>query len=163
MIRLSFFILLLLLMSPVALFGQKAHLIHFSDAERYWKNEHPDTLLIVNFWATWCKPCVAELPYFEKIQQEYAHQKVKVILMSLDYPDVLKSRVNPFIQKKKIKSEVWLMHESNPNDWIDSVDSGWSGAIPATLIVKPNGVYAGFYEAPLDYLELKTIIHPLIP
>jgi thiol-disulfide isomerase/thioredoxin len=164
MIRFCFsFLLLLLLLIPIASNAQKAQLYSFSEAEQYWKNKHADTLLIVNFWATWCKPCVAELPYFEQIQQEFAQQKVKVILLSLDYPDVLKSRVIPFIQKKKLKSEVWLMNESNPNDWIDAVDSGWSGAIPATLIVKPDGTYAGFYEESLDYLKLKTIIQPLLP
>jgi len=163
MIRLCFSILVILLGNPIASFGQQAQLVRFSEAERYWKNGHADTVLIVNFWATWCKPCVAELPYFEQIQQEYAHKKVKVIFMNLDYPDVLESRVNPFIINKKLKSEVWLMQESNPNDWIDSVDTGWSGAIPATLIVKPDGTYAGFYEESLDYLKLQTIIQPLLP
>jgi len=163
MIRLCFSILVILLGNPIASFGQQAQLVRFSEAEQYWKNGHADTLLIVNFWATWCKPCVEELPYFEQIQQEYAHKKVKVIFMSLDYPDVLESRVNPFIINKKLKSEVWLMQESNPNDWIDSVDTGWSGAIPATLIVKPDGTYTGFYEESLDYLKLKTIIQPLLP
>src|SRR5215216_2909137 len=58
-----------------------------------------DTLYIVNFWATWCKPCVAELPDFEKINQEYKGQKVKVLFMSMDFKEDMKKRVIPFIKK----------------------------------------------------------------
>ena len=39
-------------------------------------NQPTDTLIVYNFWATWCRPCVAELPYFEKLNQEYAEKKV---------------------------------------------------------------------------------------
>ena len=163
MIKLCFLLSILISVNTGISYSQNAVPIRFAEAEYYWKHKHVDTLLIVNFWATWCKPCVEELPYFEQIQKEFLAQKVKVILVSQDDPEQLDSRVNAFIRKKKLQSEVWLMTESNPNTWIDAVDVNWTGAIPATLIVKPNGSYAGFHEKSLNYEELKSLIHPLLP
>lgn len=143
--------------------NQKTIPIKFQEAQKYWQQNHGDTFLVVNFWATWCKPCVAELPCFEQIQEKYKNKPLKVILVSQDYRDVMESRVNPFIRKRNIRSDVWLMDESNPNIWIDQVDSGWSGAIPATLFVKPSGAYAGFYQKEFHCSELDSLIQTLNP
>lgn len=110
-----------------------------------------DTLYIVNFWATWCKPCVAELPDFEKINLEYKDQKVKVLLVSLDFKEDLKSRLTPFLQKNQYASEVILLDESNANVFIDMIYKHWSGAIPATLFTKQNNSVNEFFEKKLHY------------
>jgi thiol-disulfide isomerase/thioredoxin len=115
-----------------------------------------DTLFVINFWATWCKPCVAELPYFEKIDQDYRSQKVRVLLVSLDFVEDIETRLIPFIEKKGIKSRVILLDESNPNDFIDRVHSQWTGAIPATLIRKREEYQ--FYEKSFTYEELEIIV-----
>ncbi len=96
-----------------------------------------DTLYIVNFWATWCKPCVAELPNFEKINQEYKPQKVKVLLVSLDFKEDMKKRVLPFLKKNKYKTETVILDETD-GSFIDKISKDWSGAIPGTLFIK-NG------------------------
>ena len=119
-----------------------------------------DTTYVVNFWATWCKPCVKELPYFEKVNKEYADDKVKVILASLDFPNKIQSQVVPFIKKNKLHSEIVLLDDPDANSWIPKVSEEWSGAIPATVIYKNDT--RKFYEKSFTYEELKTEINKLL-
>lgn len=90
---------------------------------------------IINFWATWCKPCVQELPYFEEVSATAAY---KVLLVSLDFSDNIGTKLLPFIEKRQLRSEVVALTDTKYNDWIDSLSPEWSGAIPATLFIK-NG------------------------
>src|SRR5205823_10738658 len=97
-------------------------------------NSMNDSMIILNFWATWCKPCVEELPSFEKLSEKYSEQKVKVILANLDFNSKVLTLVEPFVKNKKLKSEIIHITDTDPNTWINRVDSSWSGAIPATII-----------------------------
>jgi len=93
-----------------------------------------DTTYVINFWATWCKPCVAELPYFEQLDRAYRGEKVKVILVSLDFPRQLKKKLVPFIEEHNLQSEVIALLDNDYNSWIDKISPDWGGAIPVTLI-----------------------------
>jgi thiol-disulfide isomerase/thioredoxin len=93
-----------------------------------------DTVRLFNFWATWCKPCVKELPYFEEMNVSKKGEKFRLFLVSLDFKDQYKKRLLPFIKKKDLKSTVLLFDGGNPNDWIDKIHPDWSGSIPASLI-----------------------------
>ena len=117
-----------------------------------------DTTYIFNFWATWCKPCVEELPDFERINEETQGQKVKVVLVSMDMSEWADTKVPDFMVKKNIQSEVVLLDEVDGNIYINKVDSSWSGAIPATLIVNNSNGYRYFHEGKLSYEELKEHI-----
>lgn len=111
-------------------------------------NLSPDTTYVINFWATWCGPCVKELPYFEELNALYDGQPFKMILVSLDDPKQLESKVIPFLTKNKIESKVVLLADGKANSWIDKVDPSWSGAIPITLILRGN--QKKFYEQEFD-------------
>jgi thiol-disulfide isomerase/thioredoxin len=113
-----------------------------------------DKTYIVNFWATWCAPCVKELPYFEKINKEYAIHNVEVILVSLDFPKQIDKKLIPFINKNKLQAKVVLLNDINEDVWIQAIDKSWSGAIPATLIYNKNG--RKFYEQSFDYETLEN-------
>lgn len=117
-------------------------------------NKYNDTTYVVNFWATWCKPCIKELPAFEKLNTDYGQKKVKVLLVSLDFPKQLKSQVIPFIEKLNITSQVVLLNDPDANSWIPKVDTSWTGAIPATLIY--NALSRKFYERSFTYNELEN-------
>ncbi len=116
-----------------------------------------DTVYVVNFWATWCAPCVAELPYFERLKTEHPGQPLKVVLVSLDFESKLKTDVIPFVKKNKLTSEVFLASKKKDQEFIDGVDKDWSGAIPATLVVNTKKRLRHFYEKEFTYPELKAL------
>jgi thiol-disulfide isomerase/thioredoxin len=113
-----------------------------------------DTVYIVNFWATWCAPCVKELPYFEEIGENYKDKNVEVILISLDFPKHYDSKLKPFLKKHNLNSKVLVLNDTDMNTWIPKVHADWSGAIPATLIY--NKDKRQFYEQSFSYDELKA-------
>jgi thiol-disulfide isomerase/thioredoxin len=120
-----------------------------------------DTSYVINFWATWCKPCVKELPYFEKLNRKYEDKKVRVILISLDFKRNLDSHLISFIRKNNIQSEVVLLDEPDYNSWINDVSSEWSGAIPATVFIKGSSGIKNFHEKEFTYDELVTELKKL--
>lgn len=116
-----------------------------------------DKFRVYNFWATWCGPCVKEMPYFEKLQEE--DTSIELIFISMD--DGRKpERVTSFIEKKGIKAPVYLLNDVDYNKWIDKVDPNWSGAIPATLFIRSDGTKS-FHEGEVTENELKSIINQL--
>ena len=120
-----------------------------------------DTTYVINFWATWCGPCVKELPYFEAIHKRYEDGPVKVILVSLDMVKKIETKLIPFLNKNSISSEVVLLADGKAHKWIDRVDPTWSGAIPITLIV--SGKERRFYEQEFhSEAELDNIISPFL-
>lgn len=118
-----------------------------------------DTTYIVNFWATWCAPCVKELPVFDTIDNKFAGRPVKVILVSLDFPKDLPGKLPQFIEKKSIKQEVLFLDEVYENEWIPKVDSTWQGNIPATWIVNQNKGYNRFLPREVKVPELDSILN----
>lgn len=115
-----------------------------------------DTLYVVNFWATWCKPCVEELPYFEQAAARLAHRPVQVLLVSLDGLRQ-KSNAEKLLADRYPHCRGLLLHEPKPNYWINAIDSTWSGAIPATLLYQ-NGHKRLFREASFTQQQLDTIL-----
>jgi thiol-disulfide isomerase/thioredoxin len=129
--------------------------------EKYADFEHllqknNDTTYVINFWATWCKPCIKELPEFEEINQHFKNKKFKMILVSLDFDSQLDSKVKPFINNQNIQSEVVLLADTKQNDWIDKVNPEWSGSIPVTVIY--NNDFYFFKEGSMSYDELNELI-----
>ncbi|TVQ88046.1 MAG: TlpA family protein disulfide reductase [Bacteroidetes bacterium] len=133
--------------------------INFDEFEP-WLYKETDSIYIINFWATWCAPCVKEIPYFEKLYENYNDQKVKVLFVSLDFPAQIESRVIPFIQRMNMQAQVILLDDTRANRWIPRVDENWTGAIPATLVY--NNEFRQFYQREFNYEELEEIIIPLL-
>ena len=127
----------------------------------YIFQQQTDTTYIINFWATWCKPCVEELPYFEELTKKYQGEKVKVILVSLDFKKQLETKLVPFLKEHQIQSEVMVLLDPDANAWVDQVDPSWSGAIPITLVYK-NKERAFYEESFEDYAALEKIVQPFI-
>ncbi len=131
----------------------------FQDFEPVLRRED-DMVHVVNFWATWCKPCVAELPYFEKIHEKYKDKNVQVTLVSMDDAKKLDKKVRPFVEKKQLKSELVLLDDSDYNAWIDKVSPKWTGAIPATYIYTKDK--SSFYQQEFTYEELEKTVKSFI-
>lgn len=152
------FCLFFLLIFGNKLFAQNIAIYKIDNlTQRIFNNS--DTTYVVNFWATWCKPCVAELPEFEKLHINYSSKKVKVLLVCMDFKEELEKRVKPFIEKTKYTCEVVLLDEVNGNDFINKIETSWSGAIPATLITKKNKSINDFIEKKVTYDFLVDKLH----
>lgn len=114
-----------------------------------------DTTFVINFWASWCKPCKKELPYFIMLEHEYAKkQRDKLILMliSVDFKSVITKKVIPYLKKIKKQDDLFLLDEKNEQEYIDRIDKNWSGALPATLFIKAG--QRRFFETGFTYPEL---------
>ncbi|MCL6267990.1 TlpA disulfide reductase family protein [Flagellimonas myxillae] len=101
-------------------------------------NQEDGKTYIINFWATWCKPCLEEMPYFEEVNAERKSEGVEVILVSLDMRSMWKTRLEPYVEKKQLKSKVVILDDPDQNAWIPKIDANWDGAIPATVIYNQN-------------------------
>lgn len=123
-------------------------------------HQQNDTLYVVNFWATWCAPCVEEIPYFEQIARKYKERKLKVLMVSMDFPNQLESRLIPFIEKQEIKNEVILLDDPRQNKWIPQVSDEWTGVLPATLIYR--NATRKFYPQGFTFEELDNAIKSLL-
>ena len=143
---------------PMHVFTEEGITIDSYDFKAFepYLNQKNDTIYIVNFWATWCAPCVAELPNFEKVSADYKNQKVKVILVSLDFKKQVETSLIPFVKKHNLRSQVIHLSDPDANSWISKVDSAWSGAIPATVIY--NRTKRKFYEQSFTFEQLQSEI-----
>jgi thiol-disulfide isomerase/thioredoxin len=118
-------------------------------------NRKSDTVYVLNFWATWCKPCVAELPSFDSLQTAYKNQPVKITLISNDFEDELQTKLIPFLQRKKPMPQVLLLTETDANVWLPLVDKNWTGAIPVTLIYYGKSGKRDFISGETNFADLK--------
>lgn len=120
-----------------------------------------DTTYVINFWATWCKPCVEELPYFQQLHEAYRGEKVKVVLVSLDFPHQIESKFIPFLEREKLGPDIALLLDGDANSWIDRVNPEWGGAIPVTLVYK--GQERAFHGTQFSsYQELKDMVETMM-
>jgi thiol-disulfide isomerase/thioredoxin len=128
---------------------------HFEDYQ-HLLNQKNDTTYVINFWATWCKPCVEELPGFLEIDNKFRGQKFKMILTSLDFEQQIDSKLIPYIQNNDIEARVVLLTDPGTNVWINKVNEEWVGSIPATVIYNKDFYF--FREGMLSYDELNELI-----
>jgi len=120
-----------------------------------------DTTYVINFWATWCKPCVEELPYFERLYDEYQGENVKIVLVSLDFPNQIESKLIPFLEERQLGPDIALLLDDDINSWGDYVNPEWGGAIPITLVYQGNNKsFHGTQYASYD--ELKEMVEQML-
>lgn len=131
----EFIFILLLLALTWSAPAQEVEVVKFSQLQdKMLYTEAP--LTVFNFWATWCAPCIKELPYFEELADN--RTDVKVYLVSVDFQNQLE-RVQKFVADKELKPEVLFLDEKDPDTYMEKVSQDWSGAIPATLFVTDLG------------------------
>ena len=120
-----------------------------TDIEKYIA-DNKDQVLVINFWATFCKPCVAEIPSFIAITEKYKSQGVKLMLVSLDLPSFYPKKIADFAKKHKFNTNIVWLDETNADYFCPKVDAKWSGSIPATLIVNTKTGYRQFFEEEIE-------------
>ncbi|HKO82860.1 MAG TPA: TlpA disulfide reductase family protein [Chitinophagaceae bacterium] len=160
MIRTIFIVILINFFFVLSAAGQGVKKIKVTDLEKLIKESK--TPLIINFWATFCKPCMEEIPHFQKLGKKYEKNGVKLLLVSLDMKDDFPVKVNDFIKKKKITNPVAWLDETNADYFCPRVDKTWSGAIPATLFINNRNSYRKFTEEPLSEEQLEREIRMIL-
>ncbi len=154
-------LLIVLFISHTLVASKSDHLTVFNFEEfEHWLYKETDSIYVINFWATWCAPCVKEIPDFEKLYEKYKTDKVKVLFVSLDFPAHIENRVIPFIKRMNMQAQVILLDDPRSNRWIPKVSDEWTGAIPATLVYTRD--FRQFYEREFKFDELEEIIIPLL-
>jgi thiol-disulfide isomerase/thioredoxin len=153
------FALLVFILFPSLVFGQSIESITLADLQKILQAPS-DKILVVNFWATWCAPCIKELPLLERLNQE--NLSVDVLLVSMDYdldPDL--EKVVRFQSRKKLQSKILFLTETDPNAWIDKIDEKWSGALPTTLVLNAKKNKRELVQGELAEGQLEKIIKKL--
>ena len=132
-------------------YDQLRPLLHFDN----------DTTYVVNFWATWCAPCVQEIPFFVQLDSIHADNPFKLVMVSLDFKKDYVRKLVPFVRERALEDYVVVLEDNRANYWINDIDPTWSGAIPATLVYK--GDQRTFFERTFHHVdELNDIIKPFL-
>ena len=128
-----------------------------TDVQKYM-NSGKDEVLVINFWATFCKPCVAEIPSFIEITNKYKDQNVKLLLVSLDLPSFYPKKVAAFAKKNNWNANIVWLEETNADYFCPKIDPKWSGSIPATLIINPKTGYRKFFEEEIEKEKFEAAV-----
>lgn len=153
-------IVLLIASAGVSLHGQTVKKVKIEElAEYIRKSDHP---LVVNFWATWCAPCIEEIPYFQAEVKKYAAQKVELVLVSLDFAEAYPAQVTSFVKKKKYEASFFWLNETNADHFCPQIDEKWSGSIPSTLFINNKTGHRKFFERQLTEAQLKAELKELV-
>ncbi|HMV15681.1 MAG TPA: TlpA family protein disulfide reductase [Chitinophagales bacterium] len=119
-----------------------------------------DTTYIINFFATWCGPCMQEMPILNQFYEDNKNTSKKLIFVSLDNAGYLK-KLPTKLKKIGIKAPVYLLNESSDFSWLPYIDKRWQGSIPATMVVNGNKNVKAFFETPLEKGQLEFYLKKL--
>jgi thiol-disulfide isomerase/thioredoxin len=156
-------------LAPVLFCLLAAASLRAQDAPRAWRSggldaleerlaASGDTVWVLNFWATWCGPCIAEMPVLDAFAEARAGQPVRVLFVSVDAPSRAERALGAFLAGPHApRGEVWHLDEAKPHAYIDRVEPDWSGSIPATLVRGAAPQPRAFHEGELDAAALDAL------
>ncbi|HEY3330644.1 MAG TPA: TlpA disulfide reductase family protein [Capsulimonadaceae bacterium] len=122
---------------------------------------HKGSIVVVNFWATYCPPCVAEFPSLVKLSQDYRSKGVAVIAVSTDSPRERRTKVEPFLRSRHATFTNFIEHAIDPEAFINAIDPSWQGDLPRTLIYDKHGRLAKILEGEQTYASFAAAVKSL--
>lgn len=137
----KFFVVLFVLLFAFSLkvFSQEVKpLAKIKDVEQL-KESAKGKVLLLNFWATWCKPCVHEFPDLIKLYNTYKNKDFEILFISVDVPEDVNLKVVPFLKDQKVDFTTYYSNFDKPEELINFIDKNWEGAIPSTYIYDKEG------------------------
>ncbi|MEO8406144.1 MAG: TlpA disulfide reductase family protein [Chitinophagaceae bacterium] len=151
-----YLIALFISLAAVNGFSQEIKSVKITDLEKTIRESK--TALIISFWATFCKPCIAEIPYFQQEVKKHQSDSVQLILVSLDLKDYFPAKIKSFATKMKVNAPIVWLDETNADYFCPKIDASWSGAIPSSLFINNKTGYRKFYEEQLSEEKLQSEI-----
>ena len=121
-----------------------------------------ETPTVVNFWATYCGPCLKEIPYFLEVVKQHEKKGVKLLLVSLDFKESFPDKISGFADKRKFTSPIVWLDETNADYFCPKVDSKWSGVMPATLFINNKKGYRSFFEEEMSKDKFETELKKML-
>ena len=118
-------------------------------------------VVVVDFWATWCAPCRAELPQLVKLEAKLRSQGVEVITISADEPEQ-KAAAEKFIAKYGVQGNTYLRQAQSDDHFINAIDPKWSGALPALFLYDKSGRKVKSFIGETDIATIEAAIHKLL-
>jgi thiol-disulfide isomerase/thioredoxin len=155
----TFFTAALLFFSAIAT-AQQVKSIKITDLENTIKESK--TPLIVIFWATFCVPCLEEIPYFQEKAEQYKAKNLSLVFVSLDMKEAYPAKVNDMAKRLRLVYPVVWLNETNADYFCPRVDTSWSGGMPSSLFVNNATGYHKFFEQPLSKDELEKQIQLML-
>lgn len=121
-------------------------------------HERAGRILLLNVWATWCKPCVEEFPKLIRLQHTYRDSLVDIIAISVDYPDEVASKILPFLDSLGVTFTVLVSDIPKPEDLIKTLNPAWSGSVPATFVFDRHGQRRAFLLGQKNFETFKDAV-----
>ena len=140
--------------------AQQVKSVKITDLENIIKESK--TPLIVNFWATFCVPCLQEIPYFQEITGQYKAKDVSIVFVSLDMKEAYPVKVNEMAKKLNLVYPVVWLNETNADYFCPKIDTSWTGGMPSSLFVNNATRYHKFFEEPLSKERLEKEIQEML-
>ena len=122
--------------------GQNVQKVKIEALESYINSsDHP---LVISFWATWCTPCLHEIPWLQEAVEKQREKKVEYILVSLDFTEAYPKKIDHFVKQRNFHATFLWLDETNADHFCPKIDEKWSGGIPANLFVNNKTNYRKF-------------------
>lgn len=140
-------------------FSQEIKIVKIDELKKIYVKPF-DTTYVVNFFASWCGPCIMEIPILNKFNDEHKNTNIKLIYVSVDNL-VATKKLQKLVNKMKIQAPVYLLNESSDFSWLPLIDKRWQGSIPATMIVNNKKNVKAFFETPMEKGQLEFYLQKL--
>jgi thiol-disulfide isomerase/thioredoxin len=134
----------------------------YDDLANYLE-KYSDQTLVVNYWATYCGPCVKEVPLFNEIQEKYKNRDLKVVMVNLDFKSQLKARLDPFLLKHSFNLDIGVLVDQDADTWIPRAHPDWDGELPFTLIYQKGVIKDTHRQDFPTIVELEKFVLPYLP